>query len=31
MNAVVLEAALVALSLLCFWLLDRYAIGCERL
>jgi hypothetical protein len=31
MNAVLLEAALFALSLACFWLLDRYAVGCERL
>jgi hypothetical protein len=31
MNAVVLEVALVALSLVCFWLLDRYAVGCEKL
>lgn len=30
MNSVILEIALVALSLVCFWLLDRYVIGCER-
>jgi hypothetical protein len=31
MNAVLLEIALVALSALCFWILDRYAAGCSRL
>jgi len=31
MNIIALEFALVALSLVCFWLLDRYTVGCERL
>jgi hypothetical protein len=31
MNPLVLEAGLTVLSVLCFWLLDRYVIGCERL
>jgi hypothetical protein len=31
MNPLVLEGALVALSALLFWLLDRYVIGCEAL
>jgi hypothetical protein len=31
MNPLVLEAALVLLSALSFWLLDRYVVGLERL
>ncbi len=30
MTTPVLELALIALSALCFWLLDRYVIGCEN-
>jgi hypothetical protein len=30
MNPLVLEAGLVALSALAFWLLDRYVLGCEN-
>ena len=30
MNSVILEISLIVLSLVCFWLLDRYVIGCER-
>jgi uncharacterized membrane protein len=30
MNAII-EIGLVVLTLLSFWLLDRYVIGCERL
>jgi hypothetical protein len=30
MNSVLLELALIVLSVVCFWLLDRYVIGCER-
>ena len=31
MNPIVLELGLVVLTVLSFWLLDRYVIGCERL
>jgi hypothetical protein len=31
MNSAILEISLIALSLVCFWLLDRYVIGCERI
>jgi hypothetical protein len=31
MNPFVLEAFLVVLTALCFWLLDRYVIGCGRI
>jgi hypothetical protein len=31
MNPLVLEAGLVALSALSFWLLDRYVLGCEKI
>lgn len=31
MNPLVLEVGLVVLSAVCFWLLDRYVIGCGRL
>ncbi len=31
MNSVGLEVALIALSLVSFWLLDRYVGGCGRL
>jgi hypothetical protein len=31
MNSLVLEAALIVLSAVCFWLLDRYVVGLERL
>jgi hypothetical protein len=31
MNPLVLEAALVILSVVSFWLLDRYVIGLERI
>ena len=30
MNPLLIEAALVALTAVSFWLLDRYVIGCER-
>jgi hypothetical protein len=30
MNSILLELALIVLSVVCFWLLDRYVIGCER-
>jgi uncharacterized membrane protein len=30
MNAFVIEAGLVVLTAVSFWLLDRYVIGCER-
>jgi len=30
MNPVILEVTLIVLSLVSFWLLDRYVIGCER-
>jgi hypothetical protein len=30
MNAVVLELALLVLTALSFWLLDRYVIACEK-
>jgi hypothetical protein len=30
-NPLLVEAALVALTALSFWLLDRYVVGCERL
>jgi hypothetical protein len=30
-NTLVLEIALVALTALCFWLLDRYVPGCEKI
>ncbi len=26
-----LEISLIVLSIVCFWLLDRYVIGCERI
>ena len=31
MNPFVLEAGLVVLTVVSFWLLDRYVIGCERI
>jgi hypothetical protein len=31
MNPLVLEAALVLLSAVSFWLLDRYVVGLDRL
>jgi|HubBroStandDraft_1064217.scaffolds.fasta_scaffold285046_2 uncharacterized membrane protein len=31
MNPLVLEAGLLVLSAVCFWLLDRYVIGCEHI
>jgi hypothetical protein len=31
MNPMVLEACLIVLAAICFWLLDRYVIGCERI
>ena len=31
MNPIVLEAGLVLISALSFWLLDRYVIGCEKI
>ncbi len=31
MNPPVLEAGLLVLTAVSFWLLDRYVIGCERL
>jgi len=30
-NPIVLELALVVLSAVSFWLLDRYVIGCEKI
>jgi hypothetical protein len=30
MNSIILEVSLIVLSLVCFGLLDRYVIGCER-
>jgi len=30
MSPMILELALVALSAVCFWLLDRYVIGLEK-
>jgi uncharacterized membrane protein len=27
----ILEAGLVVLSVLSFWLLDRYVVGCEKI
>jgi hypothetical protein len=30
-NPALVEIALIALTALSFWLLDRYVIGCERL
>jgi hypothetical protein len=30
MNSIVLELALVLLTAVSFWLLDRYVIGCEK-
>ncbi len=31
MNTILLEVALLVLTLAMFWALDRYAIGCDRL
>jgi uncharacterized membrane protein len=31
MNPLVLEAGLVVLTVISFWLLDRYVIGCEKI
>jgi hypothetical protein len=31
MNPFVLELALVVLTAVSFWLLDRYVIGCEKI
>lgn len=31
MQTLVLELALLALSALSFWLLDRYVAGCEKI
>ncbi len=31
MNPLVLEAGLIVLSAVAFWLLDRYVVGLERL
>jgi hypothetical protein len=30
LSPMILELALIALSALCFWLLDRYVIGLEK-
>jgi uncharacterized membrane protein len=30
MNPILIEVALVVLTAVSFWLLDRYVIGCER-
>jgi uncharacterized membrane protein len=30
MNPIVLEAGLVVLTAVSFWILDRYVIGCEH-
>jgi hypothetical protein len=30
LSPMILEPALLALSALCFWLLDRYVIGLEK-
>ncbi len=31
MNPFLLEAGLVVLTVLSFWLLDRYVLGCEKI
>ncbi len=31
MNPFVLEAGLVVLTVVSFWLLDRYVVGCESI
>jgi len=31
MHPVLLEACLIALTALSFWLLDRYVVGCEKI
>ncbi len=31
MNSLLLEAGLVVLAGLSFWLLDRYVLGCEKI
>ena len=31
MNPLVLELALIVLSAVSFWLLDRYVVACEKL
>jgi hypothetical protein len=31
MNPLLLEVSLVVLSAVCFWLLDRYIVGCSHI